>query len=166
MRVPVGEAVAVNADKETVLADYRTGMDAELAILTALEGLAARQHALPHPADPDSLTSLALERQRHLAALTALEQQVQPLRQQIAGALPAFRQLAGFAGVAERHRRAAALVARTIALDDESLAVLQQADVERRAAAHSLETGEATLAAYRRTLQQPRSPSGLFTQRG
>lgn len=156
----------MSADKETVLADYRTGLDAELLLLNELDGVAQRQHALPHPADPDSLTSLALERQRHLAALTALEQQMQPLRKQIAGALADFRQQPGFAGVVERHRRASELVARIMALDDESLEVLQRADVERRAAAHSLETGEATLAAYRKILQQPQPSAGLFTQRG
>ncbi len=166
MPTPAREAVTVNADKEMVLADYRTGLDAELSLLSELEGVATRQHALTHPADPDSLTALALERQRHLTALTALEQQVQPLRQQIAAALPGFRQQPGFAGVAERHRRAAELVARIMALDDESLEVLLRADVERRAAAHSLETGEATLAAYRRILQQPQPSAGLFTQRG
>ena len=161
-----GREAAVSADKETVLADYRTGLDAELLLLSELGDLAERQHALPHPADPDSLTSLAHARERHLAALTALEHHVQPLRQQIAAALPEFRQLPGFAGVAERHRRASELVEQIQRLDEESLAVLQRADVERRAAAQSLETGEATLAAYRRILQQPQPSAGLFTQRG
>ena len=46
------------------------------------------------------------------------------------------------------------------------LEVLQRAEQDRRVAAHSLETGEATLAAYRRTLQQPQAPAGFFTQRG
>lgn len=156
----------MNTDVETVLADYRTGLDAELVLLAELESLATRQHALPHPADSAILTSLALERERQLAALAALEQQVQPLRQQIAAALTDFRQQPGFAGVAERHRRASEFVARITRLDDESLEVLQRADVERRAAAHSLETGEATLAAYRRIVQQPQPSAGLFTQKG
>lgn len=154
----------MTADLETVLADYRTGLDAELALLAQLEQVAIRQHALPQPAPPEPLTGLALERERHLTALTALEQQVQPLRQHIATHLTDARQSPGFAGIAERHRRASDLVARILHLDDESLDVLTRADTERRAAAHSLETGEATLAAYRRILQQP--SAGLFTQRG
>lgn len=156
----------MNADVETVLADYRTGLDAELSLLAELEAVATRQHALANPAEPALLTSLALERERHLALLAALEQRVQPLRLQIAAAIVDFREQPGFAGVAERHRRAADLVARILSLDDASLAVLQVADVERRAAAHSLETGEATLAAYRRILEQPQPSAGLFTQRG
>jgi chromosome condensin MukBEF ATPase and DNA-binding subunit MukB len=154
------------ADLETVLADYRTGLDAELALLGDLEALATRQHGLPHPSDPDHLTALARERERILAALGALEAQVDPLRQRISGDLAAARALPGFAGIHERHRRAAEIVARITKLDEESLARLQQADADRRAAAHNLETGEATLAAYRRVLQQPQPSAGLFTQRG
>jgi hypothetical protein len=51
-------------------------------------------------------------------------------------------------------------------LDGESLEALKRADQERRAAVHTLEAGEATLAAYRRVLQQPQPSAGLFTQRG
>ena len=98
--------------------------------------------------------------------LTAVEQQMQPMRQQITTHLAAARQLPDFAGVADRHRRAAEAVARVIAMDDESLQILQRADADRRTAAQSLETGEATLAAYRRILQQPAPSAGLFNQRG
>jgi hypothetical protein len=156
----------VTADLETALADYRTGLDAELMVLAQIEELATRQRALPSPAAAEDLTALALERQRQLATLTALEQQVQPLRQHIASHIGAARQQPGYAGVAERHRRAADTVARITRLDDENLASLQHADVERRGTAHDLDAGEATLAAYRRTLQQPHASAGLFTQRG
>lgn len=154
------------ADLDVVLADYRTGLDAELAVLARLEDVATRQHALPHPADPDSLTALALERERQLSALAGLEQQIAPLREQIARRLVEARALPGFAGIADRHRRATAAVARIGALDEESLAALQRADADRRQAAQRLDTGEATLAAYRRTLQQPSGPAGLVDQRG
>jgi len=156
----------VIADLETVLADYRTGLDAELALLGDLEMLATRQHTLPYPGDPDALTSLTREREVLLSALGALETQVAPLRDRITANLPGARALPGFTGIQERHRRAAEIVARISKMDDESLARLQQADAERRAAAQSLETGEATLAAYRRVLQQPPQSAGLFTQRG
>jgi hypothetical protein len=156
----------MTADLETALADYRTGLDAELEVLGQIEDVATRQRALPGPAAAEALTALALERQRQLARLTALEQQVHPLRQQIASQLGAVRQLPGYAGVAERHRTAAATVARITRLDDENLSALTSADAERRGAAHDLDTGEATLSAYRRSLQQPHVSAGLFTQRG
>ena len=60
-------------DLETVLADYGTGLDAELSLLGEFEELAARQRALPNPAPPETLTHLARERERLLGALTALE---------------------------------------------------------------------------------------------
>ena len=156
----------MTADLVTVLADYRTGLDAELPLLAALNDVATRQRALPHPPAADDLATLGAERERHLAALIALEQQIAPLRAHIAAHLDDARQLPGFAGVADRHRRVGQLVAHIMELDAESLEVLRQADQDRRAAAQDIEAGEATLAAYRRTLQQPQSSAGLFTGRG
>jgi hypothetical protein len=141
-------------------------MDAELQVLAQLESIATRQHALPHPPPAEALTSLGLERERHLTALTGLEQQLQPLRALVAAHLELARTLPGFTGVAERHRRAGEYVATIMRLDGESLEALQRADQERRAAAHDLEAGEATLAAYRRVLQQPQPSAGLFNERG
>jgi hypothetical protein len=156
----------VTADLTTVLADYRTGLDAELQLLSQLDALASRQRALPHPPEAEALASIGVERERHLGALLALEQQLLPLRQAIASRLTEARALPGFDGVAERHRRAGEIVTRIMALDSESLQALQRADQDRRAAAQSLEAGEATLAAYRRILQQQQPSAGLFTQRG
>jgi hypothetical protein len=156
----------MTADLSLVLADYRTGLDTELSVLAQLLDLAIRQRALPEPASPEALTALALERERLLATLAGLEQQVLPLRTHRAAHVAVVRQMPGYAGVAERHQRAASLIADIARLDDESLEALQRAEQDRRAAAHSLETGEATLAAYRRTLQQPQAPAGFFTQRG
>ncbi len=142
----------VTADLETTLADYRTGLDAELSVLARIEALAVRQRDLPEPAPPDVLTELALERQRQLAALTALEQQVAPLRDHIARRLDDARRRPGFEGIAERHRQAADVSSRILRLDQDSLAILERADAERRAAAQALDTGEVTLAAYRRMI--------------
>ena len=156
----------MTAELATILADYRTGLDAELEVLSALEDTAIRQRALPHLATAEALTALADTRQQQLSALSGLEQQLLPLRQRINARLDVARGLPGFAGIAERHRRIQDLIASITRLDDESLEVLRQAEQERRAAAHSLDTGEATLAAYRRLLQQPQPSAGLFTQRG
>ncbi len=156
----------MTAAPETVLADYRTGLDAELAVLADIEALATRQRTLPHPIDPDLLAALAHERERQLAALAALEARVLPLRQHIAASLSRFRTMPGFAGVADRHQRASDAIARIARLDDESLAILRRDDADRRVAAHSLETGEATLAAYRKVIDQAPDPAGFFAERG
>ncbi len=153
-------------DIATVLADYRTGLDAELEQLAALDSVASRQRALPHPPEADQLTALGAERERHLTALLALEAQLVPMRQHLTAHVEEARRLPGFAGVADRHRRVGDMVTHIMQLDAESLEALRRADQERRAAAQSIEAGEATLAAYRRILQQPQPSAGLFTQRG
>lgn len=156
----------MSSDLLTVLADYRAGLDAELVLLEQLEALSIRQRSLPHPIDAGILTAVALDRQRLLGALLTLEQQVAPARQQIAARLAEAHRLTDFPAVAERHTRAADLVARIMQIDAESLRALERAEHDRRLTAQSLETGEATLAAYRRVLQQPHGSAGLFTQKG
>ena len=156
----------MTADLATVLSDYRTGLDTELALLVELEVTATRQRALPASASPDDLTTIATERERQLAALAGLEQHLTPLRHYIQTRLAEARRLPGFEGIVDRHRRLQALVASINTMDTESLETLKRADQDRRAATQSLETGEATLAAYRRILQQPQPSAGLFTQRG
>jgi len=156
----------VTAELATILADYRTGLDTELELLSGLEDTAIRQRALPYHASAEELSALAEVRQQQLTALSGLEQQLLPLRQRINADLDAARRMPGFPGIADRHRRMQDLIASITRLDDESLEVLRRADEERRATAHRLDTGEATLAAYRRLLQQPQPSAGLFTQRG
>ena len=156
----------MTADLTQALADYRTGLDTELQLLSLLEDLAARQRALPHPPPADDLTALGAERERHLTALLAVEQTLLPLRQHLIRDLERARLLPGFAGASDRHRQVRDAVARIVAMDAESLQALARADQDRRAAAQNIETGEATLAAYRRLLQQPQPSAGLFTQRG
>lgn len=156
----------MTVDLGTVLADYRTGLDAELTLLSALEDTAIRQRALPHQASADELTALADVRQHQLTSLDALEARLLPLRAQITADLDAARALPGFSGIVDRHQRIQDLIASITRLDDESVEILRQAEHDRRATAQRLDTGEATLAAYRRLLQQPQPSAGLFTQRG
>ena len=58
----------------------------------------------------------------------------------------------GFGPAQARHREAETLVRRITASDTRLVDELQTALVERRQLAHALETGGATLAAYRRVL--------------
>lgn len=149
-----------------VLADYGAGLDAVLQLLTQLEALADRQHALPHPVDTAILTSLAEERQRLLAGLLQLETRLRPLRERVSADVEAARAVAGFQVVADRHRLAAAAVSRIMLVDKETLEALQAADVERRVTAQTVETAGATLAAYRRVLEGPQGSAGLVDERG
>ena len=76
------------------------------------------------------------------------------------GALP------GYQDVAARHREAAHLVNDILAVDQQSLSALADAELARRSAMASLERGEATLAAYRRVLAPPVASATLFDRRG
>lgn len=149
-----------------VLADYGAGLDAALRLLTQLEALSARQQALPQPPDPDALQTVVAERQRLLDGLLTLETHLRPLREHISSHLEDARAVPGFQVVAERHRTVAATVGRIMALDQQSLDALQQADARRRADSQTVETAGATLAAYRRVLEGPQGSAGLIDQRG
>lgn len=153
MPLPCGEPMTAPPDLSTVLADYRVGLDTELGILTALEAIAVRQRNLPQPPTAEALTALAEERGRQLTALDALEARLAPLRARLEARLDETRALPGFDGVLSRRQQVLALVQRITALDTESLNALQRANQDRRAAAQSIETGGATLAAYRRVVQ-------------
>jgi hypothetical protein len=156
----------VPQELSAVLADYGAGLDAALQLLTQLEALSARQHSLPHSPDPDALQALMAERQRLLDGLSSLETHLRPLRERIASDLASARAVPGFQVVAERHRAVTATVGRIMALDQESLDALQEADARRRADVHAVETAGATLAAYRRVLEGPQGSAGLVDQRG
>jgi hypothetical protein len=149
-----------------VLTDYGAGLDAAMQLLTQLEDLSTRQHALPQPAPADILNALVAERQRLLDGLLALDTHLRPLRDTITHQLEDARRVPGFQVVAERHRSVTAAVARIMALDQQILEALQQADVRRRADAQSVETAGVTLAAYRRVLEGPQGSAGLVDQRG
>ncbi len=149
-----------------VLVDYGAGLDAALQLLTQLEGVAARQRALPSQSPPDTLTTIVAERQRLLDNLLVLEGRLRPLREFVSAHLDAARQVPGFEVVAERHRTAAEAVARIMHVDRESLAALQEADTRRRADAQTVETAGATLAAYRKVLEGPQGSAGLVDERG
>jgi hypothetical protein len=149
-----------------VLADYGAGLDAAMRLLLQLEELAERQRALPLATDTNALTALVVVRQRLLDGLVALETQLRPLRERIMGQLDLARTVPGFQVVSERHRAVAAAVERIMAVDKESLEILQQADAQRRVDAQSVETAGATLAAYRRVLEGPQGTVGLVDQRG
>ena len=69
-------------------------------------------------------------------------------------------------GVVTLRQQAAALVARILATDEESIQALADAELARRAAVASLEQGETTLAAYRRVLSPTLAQASLLDRRG
>lgn len=154
------------ANLEQCLATYGAGLQAELALLHQLEPLALAQRAASERNDLEELTRIGEARARFMTALVQMEHELKPVRETLAMHLPAARRLAAFPDVLSRHRLAGEMIDRIMASDREVLQQLQDAERARREAAQSLESGEATLAAYRRVLTPRIESVGLVNRRG
>lgn len=136
----------------STLTEYRSGLDRELGLLGELLRLATRQHDCLQAGDLQAFPALAQARARVMEALVAVEGHVRPMRARIAQHLDEARQLPGFETLVQLHREAEGLVTAIQTRDRATLHELETAGVARREAAQALETGEATLAAYRKIL--------------
>jgi len=149
-----------------LIAEYRAGLEAEMAMLRHLAGLAAREREVTAARQLDVLDELTDVRERVMATLVTIESQLRPIRQALAEARPHLARLEEFKEVADLHQQAAALVGEIVASDEQSMAALRQAEHARRFAAESLEKGESTLAAYRRVVMPALPNATLVNRRG
>lgn len=150
----------------SVIAAYRSGLETELALLAQLQRLAADQQQNSVSSDMPALARVADERARLMASLVAVEHQVKPLRDAIAGSLDLASACPGFEQVAALHRVASRLVATILSSDHDTLRALRDAEAARRAAAQAIEKGETTLAAYRRVIAPPLASAAIVDRRG
>lgn len=148
------------------LAQYRAGLDAEIALLEQLALVAARQRGVTVRRDFEQLGIEGDERDRLTRALVAVEEGLQPVRARLSAARDRVTTLGGYAEVVALRQQASGLVARILATDEESMQSLADAELARRAAVASLEQGETTLAAYRRVLTPSISQASLVDRRG
>lgn len=145
---------------------YRRGLDAELRILGEVQSLALEQRDATGRHDAAQLGAIAERREVLMAGLLDLEAQLRPVRVTLARERRAAADLPAFADVVERHRQAEALVNDILERDRETARALTEAERARRLAAHALDTGEATLAAYRRVVAPAHGSTGLVDRRG
>lgn len=155
----------MTSDLACVLDAYRRGLEEQVGLLERLASCATAQHDACQRRDADALVEASADRQRVLDALLSLERTQRPLRDRLAGSLPALTPLSGFDTVSRLHRRAEAWIGEVDAHDRETRGHLEQADLVRRASATTLETAEATLAAYRKILSI-NTPSSILDSRG
>jgi hypothetical protein len=153
-------------DLGPVVAEYRAGLEAEIAMLNQLAALADREREMTAAATLSSLDDISDARDRIMASLVAVESQLKPIRRRLLESLDVIRTLDGFAELAALHREAAGLAAQIVATDDQSLASLREAELARRFAAESLGKSETTLAAYRRVVTPPLANATLVNRRG
>ena len=148
------------------LAQYRAGLEAEIALLEHLALVAGRQRSVTARRDFEQFGVEGDERDRLTRALVTVEDGLQAVRARLTGARDRTATLDGYSDVVALRQRAAALVARILATDEESMQSLADAELARRAAVASLEQGETTLAAYRRVLTPALGHASLVDRRG
>ena len=148
------------------LAQYRAGLEAEIALLSQLEVVAGRQRGDTVRRNFEQLGVAGEERDRLTRALVSLEQDLRPVRARLHHARDFVAHFTGYTEVLDLRQRAGALVARILATDQESMQSLADAELARRAAVASLEQGETTLAAYRRVLTPSLAHASLVDRRG
>lgn len=152
-------------DLADTLAAYRHGLEAQIHLLETLADIAARQRDACLRVDAAALADACIERDRVMEMLFGLEAVQRPQRDRIVEALPAARRLDLFETVSRLHRRAEACLAELDRRDAATRAQIEQSDMARRASATALETGETTLAAYRKILSVE-SRSSILNSRG
>jgi hypothetical protein len=155
----------MTTDVAALLDHYRAGLEAEISLLSHLENVAARQHAASGASDFQTLAALAEERDRLMAGLVSVEQELRAAREALAGMREQVAHESEFEETVHLHRAAAAMVKRILGTDHDSLAALAAAEAARRDAARALEQGEMTLEAYRKLAATP-LPATLVNRRG
>jgi hypothetical protein len=150
---------------ELVLA-YTAGLDAELAILAQVEALAVEQRAAWARNELLPLSGLATRRAALMHELAAVEARLAPLSDRLRSDLQRALRTPGY-GVAEtRRQETRAVIYRLMATDRQFLTDLETSLESRRRESQTLDTGNATLAAYRRVVVPTVASAGLFDQRG
>ena len=152
-------------DLAALLDQYRAGLDAEIALLTHLETLAGRQRAATASGDLKDFGRFADERDKVMAGLVTLEEQLKQIRHSLSDGKDDTKRLAGYEDVVAMRRTAVALVTKILETDQDSLNALANAELARRDAARALEQGETTLDAYRRVAATPPEAT-LVNRRG
>jgi prephenate dehydrogenase len=148
------------------MAEYQRGLTAELCILNQVQVLARLQRTASDTHDATALATIAERRDRLMAGLVDLEQQLRPVRATLARERDAATAFPAFRDLVRLHREAASLVTDILSTDRETARALEEAERARRLAAHVLDTGEATLAAYRRVITPAPGSAGLVDRLG
>lgn len=142
------------------------GLDAEIAILRQVEALAAEQRAVWARNELLPLGALATRRAALMHELAAVEARIAPLYERLRSDLARTLRTPGYDAAQTRRQEAQTLIYRLMAADRAFMADLETSLASRRQEAHDLDTGNATLAAYRRVVLPTVASAGLFDQRG
>ena len=153
-------------DLTPLVEQYRAGLDAELMLLHRLQAIAVDQRRASETGSTTEMQATIDNRDRVMATLVTVEHELKGVRQQLLkfreylAEMPTFQEIVGL------HRQAADLVADIVAVDEDSVQALKNAEQARHIAAQALEQGESTLAAYRRVVTPTLASATLVNRRG
>ena len=139
----------------TLLAQYRSGLDAQMVLLRRLQIASAKQRDAAAVQDFDLLHVASDERDGLMTGLVTIENQIREVRATLKNRRKEAQALPGYREAVELHADALALSQAILKIDDEATEALQQAELVRREAAKAVEQGETTLSAYRRVMTGP-----------
>lgn len=150
---------------ETLIDQYRAGLEAEITILYRLQQVAKRQHEASDANDMDAFNRAADDRDSLMSGLVNVEGQLRDVRKILQQHRERARRVRGYQDALEAHHHAIGLVAAIVKTDEESTEALAKAERARRDAARAVEQGETTLSAYRRVMTAPPG-AALVDRRG
>jgi hypothetical protein len=148
------------------IAAYAAGLETELELLRRVQALAREQRDCVARDHLAGLGGVATRRAALMNDLADAEARIAPFRERILAQLAEARRHAGFALADALGREAQALVRDVVDHDRAFLSDLEATLEHRRLEAHALDTGGATLAAYRRVVAPPPAHANLVDQRG
>jgi hypothetical protein len=148
------------------LDQYRAGLETAVSLLKQLRLVATKQHEGTQQRNFAALAADSDTRDRLTGALVAIEPGMRAIREALAASQADFKGMADYEEVMALRQVAADLVASILETDKASMQALADAELARRAAMAGVETGETTLAAYRRVLSPPVGSASVLNLRG
>ena len=163
---PMASARVIGDDAAQMLAQYRAGLEAQIALLRQLEAVASHQRTVSESRDFERLAIESDRRDSLTRSLVEIEQGLAAGLRVLGASRQSVARLEGLSEVIALRRTTANLIARILATDQLSLQSLANAELARRSALASLERGETTLAAYRKILAPPVASAAFFDRLG
>jgi hypothetical protein len=166
-RGPGRKADGVNdGELASTLAQYRAGLEAEIALLRQLHAIAGRQREGTATRDFEQFAVESDARDQLTHTLVTIEQGLRVMRDALTLGRPRLIEHPAYREVLALRRSAEDLVAQILETDKASMKALADAELARRAAVASLERGETTLAAYRKVITPPAPGATLLDRVG
>ena len=148
------------------LDQYRAGLETAVSLLKQLREVAAKQREGTLQRNFGALATDSDTRDRLTGALVAIEPGMRDIRTALAESKASLHGQPDYDDVLALRQIAADLVAEILETDKASMQALADAELARRAAMAGLDTGETTLAAYRRVLSPPVGSASVLNLRG